>query len=122
MLLAGPDWRSPWWRTALWLLLATLGACSSTPPRPPTGGPGGPAVVPRPGPAPSSERDGPDAQPPADLAKVPDAEPKLESIRHGGPNRPYEVLGRSYTPITVDRPFSKRGLASWYGKKFHGRR
>jgi rare lipoprotein A len=110
-----------WWRTALWLLLAALGACSSTPPRP-TGGPGGPAVVPRPGPAPGVERDGPDAQPPADLAKVPDAEPKLEPIRNGGPNRPYEVLGRSYVPITVDRPFSERGLASWYGKKFHGRR
>ena len=105
---------------ALGLLVAALAACGS-PPRP-TGGPGGPSVVPRPGPAPSAERDGPDAQPPADLAKVPDAEPKVEPIRNGGPNRPYELLGRSYVPITTDRPFTERGLASWYGKKFHGRR
>jgi rare lipoprotein A len=105
---------------ALALLVAALAACGS-PPRP-TGGPGGPSVVPRPGPAPSAERDGPDAQPPADLAKVPDAEPKVEPIRNGGPNRPYELLGRSYVPITTDRPFTERGLASWYGKKFHGRR
>lgn len=109
------------WRSALGLLVAALAACGSAPPRP-SGGPGGPPVVPRPGPAPGAERDGPDAQPPADLAKVPDAEPKLESIRQGGPNRPYELLGRSYVPITTDRPFTERGLASWYGKKFHGRR
>jgi len=87
-----------------------------------TGGPGGPAVALRPGPAISSERDGPDAKPPADLASVPDAEPKIEPIRSGGPNKPYEALGRDYTPITEDRAYTERGLASWYGKKFHGRR
>ncbi len=70
----------------------------------------------------SSDRDGPEARPPADLASVPDAEPRLEPIRAGGPNKPYEVLGRSYVPITKDAPFTERGLASWYGKKFHGRR
>lgn len=53
---------------------------------------------------------------------MPDAEPKIEPIRSGGPNKPYEVQGRDYKPITEDRPFSERGLASWYGKKFHGRR
>lgn len=53
---------------------------------------------------------------------MPDAEPKLEPIRSGGPNRPYEVLGQNYTPMTQDRSFSERGLASWYGRKFHGRR
>jgi rare lipoprotein A len=25
-------------------------------------------------------------------------------------------------PITQDKPFAERGLASWYGRKFHGRR
>lgn len=101
---------------------AVLTACGTSPPKNvATGGPGGPAVVPRAGPA-GSERDGPDAQPPTDLASVPDAEPRLEPIRSGGPNKPYEVLGRDYTPITEDKPFIERGLASWYGKKFHGRR
>lgn len=72
------------------------------------------------GPRPGS--DGPGARPPPDLAAVPDAEPRIEPIRAGGPNKPYEVMGRSYTPITRDRAVTERGLASWYGRKFHGRR
>ena len=67
-------------------------------------------------------RDGPETNPPAELARVPDAEPRLETIRPGGPNKPYEVLGQNYVPITQDKPFTERGLASWYGRKFHGRR
>src|SRR6185436_16130865 len=35
--------------------------------------------------------------------------------------KPYEVLGVAYVPLTTDRPFKERGLASWYGRKFHGR-
>jgi len=66
--------------------------------------------------------DGPGAHPPADLASLPDAEPRLEPIRSGGPNKPYQVLGRDYVPATGDVAFSERGLASWYGVKFHGRR
>jgi len=52
---------------------------------------------------------------------VPDAEPRLEPIRKGGPNKPYEVLGQRYEPLTDDQPLAERGLASWYGRKFHGR-
>ncbi len=100
----------------LWLALALLAGCGTAPSKP------APAVVARPGPAPSAERDGPDANPPSDLSGVPDAEPRLEPIRSGGPNKPYEALGRDYVPLTEDRAFSERGLASWYGKKFHGRR
>ncbi len=80
------------------------------------------ASGPKTGPSAWSGRDGPDANPPAHLASVPDAEPRVEPIRNGGPNKPYEVLGQSYTPFTQDRPFAERGLASWYGRKFHGRR
>jgi rare lipoprotein A len=57
-----------------------------------------------------------------DLRQLPDAELKVEPIRSGGPNKPYEVLGQSYTPMTKDEPLVERGLASWYGRKFHGRR
>jgi rare lipoprotein A len=74
------------------------------------------------GPRSSSGRDGPEANPPADLATVPDAEPRLENIRSGGPNKPYDVLGKSYVPITKDAPFTERGLASWYGRAFNGKR
>ncbi|HEX6361560.1 MAG TPA: septal ring lytic transglycosylase RlpA family protein, partial [Albitalea sp.] len=48
--------------------------------------------------------------------------PRIEPIRRGGPNKPYEVFGRDYVPLTDDRPFTERGIASWYGRKFHGRR
>ena len=74
------------------------------------------------GPLRSLERDGAETNPPPDLARVPDAEPTLEPIRQGGPNKPYDALGHTYVPITQDAPFTERGIASWYGKKFHGRR
>ncbi|XHS79600.1 septal ring lytic transglycosylase RlpA family protein [Burkholderiaceae bacterium UC74_6] len=74
----------------------------------------------RPAPMPAG-RDGAEANPPSNLQSVPDAAPKLENIRKGGPNKPYEVDGTSYTPLTGDAPLVERGLASWYGKKFHGR-
>jgi rare lipoprotein A len=67
-------------------------------------------------------RDGPEAKPPTGLDKVPDATPRVETVRGGGPNKPYAVAGQSYTPITGDKPLSEKGIASWYGKKFHGRR
>jgi rare lipoprotein A len=65
--------------------------------------------------------DGPEANPPANLERTPDAAPRIEPIRAGGPNRPYAVAGRSYVPLTADLPFAETGLASWYGRKFHGR-
>ena len=95
-----------------------LGACSSGPPK--VASAATPAA--RSGPASSFEKDGADPRPPPDLARVPDAEPQVESIRPGGPNKPYEVLGQGYTPQRGDQPFVERGLASWYGRKFHGRR
>lgn len=67
-----------------------------------------------------SGRDGPGANIPSDLDRVPDAEPRIEAIRSsGGTSKPYTVLGRAYQPITDDRPFRESGIASWYGRKFH---
>jgi len=71
-------------------------------------------------PAPA-DRDGPPERPPPGLESVPDAEPRIEPLRQGGPNKPYEALGRRYVPMTSDLPFEETGLASWYGRKFHGR-
>ena len=95
-----------------------LRSAATSMPRPSATTPNSPAADPGRNP----ERDGPEANPPPDLVSVPDAEPVLEPIRSGGPNKPYEALGKAYVPITQDRPFTERGLASWYGRKFHGRR
>ncbi len=67
------------------------------------------------------ERDGLHPQTPAGLERAADAQPRIEPIRSGGPNKPYEALGRSYVPIAGDVAMREMGLASWYGNKFHGR-
>ena len=46
------------------------------------------------------------------------AVPRAEPLRRAA-NRPYEVMGRSYTPDTSLRPYKARGLASWYGRRYH---
>ena len=98
------------------VLLAVLAACQTTPTVP--GGPGNVSRLP-PG---NAERDGPEARPPSNLEAVPDAVPQIEAVRPGGPNKPYEIAGHTYVPLTDDRALTEKGLASWYGKKFHGHR
>jgi rare lipoprotein A len=63
--------------------------------------------------------DGPGASAPPGLDRVPDADPQVEPL-HRFANRPYVVFGREYVPATALRPYRERGLASWYGRKFHG--
>jgi rare lipoprotein A len=58
---------------------------------------------------------------PAGLERLPDAVPRVEPIRVGGPNKPYEVNGQRYVPFTADRPLREVGGASWYGRRYHGR-
>jgi rare lipoprotein A len=67
------------------------------------------------------DKDGPPIEPPSDLAKVPDAVPKPEPLRAAA-NRPYLLFGQLYTPMTQLLPFKQSGIASWYGKQFHGRK
>ena len=67
------------------------------------------------------EDDGPEASPPADIASIPDAVPKAEPRSATG-NKPYAVYGVTYTPLTDTSGYRERGVASWYGKKFHGKR
>jgi rare lipoprotein A len=64
--------------------------------------------------------DGPGANPPPDLHQTPDATPRIEPLRLGGPNKPYEVQGQRYVPLTGDVAATDSGGASWYGRKFHG--
>ncbi|MCK5913538.1 MAG: septal ring lytic transglycosylase RlpA family protein, partial [Desulfuromusa sp.] len=39
-----------------------------------------------------------------------------------GWQKPYEVDGQRYQPLRDHRGFQQRGIASWYGRKFHGRK
>ena len=52
---------------------------------------------------------------------MPNAEPRIEPLRLGGPNKAYDVLGQTYTPLAADLPLLEAGGASWYGRLFHGR-
>lgn len=65
--------------------------------------------------------DGPGLTPPPDLDAIPDAVPRLETL-HRAANRPYAVFGREYIPATTLTPYHERGVASWYGRKFHGQK
>ena len=114
--------------TVAWLAGCASGPAVGPAVGPPVGPAGGGAHLPAVRPAPSIaapnrdfDRDGPGLNPPPDLALVPDAQPQLEAVRSGGPNKPYAVLGQPYTPLVGDPVLVERGLASWYGSKFHGR-
>jgi peptidoglycan lytic transglycosylase len=65
--------------------------------------------------------DGPPDSVPDNLAHVPDAVPRDEPF-HRFANRPYTVFGQTYVPVVDKEPSKQRGLASWYGKKFHGQK
>jgi rare lipoprotein A len=65
--------------------------------------------------------DGPGAHPPPNLDLVPDAVFKPEPIAKWG-NRRYSAFGATYTPLPGEAAYSERGVASWYGRKFHGHR
>ena len=65
--------------------------------------------------------DGPGENPPANLASIPDATPRVEALNRFA-NRPYNVFGRDYVPATSLRPYKERGLASWYGRRFHNQK
>ena len=65
--------------------------------------------------------DGPGDNAPADLASIPDARPKAEPLSPFA-NRPYDALGNHYVPLVSVQPFHQRGIASWYGKRYHGRK
>ncbi|MBS1160495.1 MAG: septal ring lytic transglycosylase RlpA family protein [Proteobacteria bacterium] len=65
--------------------------------------------------------DGPADEIPDGLDDIPDAEPKWEPL-HKPATKPYVVLGKEYVPNTAVKPYKVRGIASWYGKKFHGQK
>lgn len=107
----------------LWhaLLLLLLAGCAGVPPEPSPS----PAETP---PAPQAQRpggyykdDGPGDKVPDNLAAIPDAQPRIEPLNRFA-NRPYEVFGKRYVPLASVQPFRQRGMASWYGRRFHGQK
>jgi len=65
--------------------------------------------------------DGPGTDIPEGLEFTPDAVVKAEPYAKWA-NRPYSVFGQTYTPIVGEEPFLQKGVASWYGVKFHGQK
>ena len=53
---------------------------------------------------------------------TPDAVPKVEVRSHYGNPPSYIVAGKRYHVLTSSLGYVEQGIASWYGKKFHGRR
>lgn len=65
--------------------------------------------------------DGPGDNIPAHIANLPDAVPRIEP--HNNANfRPYTVLGQRFVPVSASTQLRQRGVASWYGRKFHGQK
>jgi peptidoglycan lytic transglycosylase len=90
-------------KALLILIVLALSACASAP-----SGSGG-----------YYKDDGPGEMP--NLDQIADAQPKAEPL-HRYANRPYQVFGKEYVPLASVQPYRQRGMASWYGKKFHGQR
>lgn len=130
-------------RGLMLLALINLAACATFPedntssarrsrtsPPPPTrtipidpgSGSGGPPIIE--GAAPSWQKDyAPTSDEiPDDVENTPDAVPVVEPRSAGGNSPTYEVLGKTYKVMENAIGFRQRGYASWYGKKFHGRR
>ncbi len=90
---------SPASRYSFLAIVVLLSACSAPAP---------PPVVSTPSvPAPSRP-----AAPPADFYHLPGEKPP----------KPYKVLGKWYQPMAHANGFMQQGIASWYGKDFHGKR
>ena len=78
-----------------------LGACSSLRKEPQDGSP---TVVER-----------PQTPPPENQV------PRIEPLSKYGNPKSYVVFGKTYNTLPSSRGFVQRGIASWYGKKFHGK-
>ena len=76
-----------------------------------------------------TKRDGPPKHIPPNLLKTPDAVPKIEPLsRYGnrfgknGHSNSYVALNKRYHVLPTSRGYKARGMASWYGTQFHGRK
>jgi peptidoglycan lytic transglycosylase len=72
----------------------------------------------------STSRDSapPQALIPADIDAIPNAIPKFELRTRAGNPKTYKVFGQHYTVLKDSKNHKEKGIASWYGNKFHGRK
>ena len=63
---------------------------------------------------------GPDR--PLDVTHIPEPVPRVEPRNRAGNSSPYKVLGKTYHVLKKPDGYRQEGVASWYGRKFHGRR
>lgn len=100
------------------LVCLGLVACSSQPKRPSP-------IVPN-KPVRSGElyaphlRDGGPPVPP-EISRIPEPIPVPEPLARYGNRSPYTVLGKTYRVMDSAQGYREKGIASWYGNKFHGR-
>lgn len=119
---------------ALGVLILLAGCASSghrqagdedRPRRPAGGSPG--AAAGSSNPVPLANPDETDSAPqgdeiPPDVTAIPDAVPQDEARSASGNPDSYVVYGKRYDVLDEAGGYHERGYASWYGKKFHGKR
>lgn len=66
------------------------------------------------------DNDGPPQSRPSGSADEP--VPKFEPRSRYGNKSPYVVLGKTYRVLPDSKGYRANGIASWYGRKFHGRK
>ena len=55
-----------------------------------------------------------------DPASIPNVVPEPIRRTMAGNRSPYSVLGKTYQVLPTEEGYRERGVASWYGEKFHG--
>jgi rare lipoprotein A len=56
-----------------------------------------------------------------DAEKIVDAVPRVDPVTRAGNKNPYVINGKTYHLLPTSAGYNQRGVASWYGTKFHGR-
>lgn len=101
-------------RLALVLLLGTLAACSTVT-RPPAGG----SSVGTSSSRYEMQHDSPELVP-IDLSAIRPVIPRVEPRTVAGNKSPYTINGVTYHVLPDETGYTEVGVASWYGRKFHG--